>query len=414
MRTLRTKVAIVGAGPAGLYLSHELRTHGVDSVLVERCSREHLERRVRAGLLEEGTVRLLRGSGLAGRLDREGLVHDGFQLRFENTSQRISTASLIGEPTYIYGQQEVVKDLLAARPPGDGSLYFGAQDVRLAGITGDSPSVAFTTGGEQVVVEADFIAGCDGYHGVSRTSIPAANLTFHNRRYPFDWIGLLVSAPPFALELVYSVHPRGFALQSMRTPEVSRLYLQTDARDELSDWPQDRIWDELGQRLYVDVSRTRKRGAILEQVRVPLRATVAEPMQFGRLFLVGDAAHIFPPTAAKGLNVALEDASALAHALVTWFRHGEDGPLEGYSAARLRAVWRAQDFSAWLTWLFHPAADATPFDHRRRIASLTRLAEAGSSAVAFADEYVGRSRRRPSSLPRMTAPHIHEFDGMEA
>jgi p-hydroxybenzoate 3-monooxygenase len=413
MRTLRTKVAVVGAGPAGLYLSHELRTHGVDSVVVERCSREHVERRVRAGLLEEGTVRLLRGSGLAGRLDRQGLVHDGFQLRFENTSQRISTASLIGEPTYIYGQQEVVKDLLAARPPDDGSLYFGAQDVRLTGITSDSPSVAFTTGEEQVVVEADFIAGCDGYHGVSRTSIPAAALTFHSRRYPFNWIGLLVSAAPFAPELVYSVHPRGFALQSMRTPEISRLYLQTDARDELSDWPQARIWDELGQRLYVDMSRTRKQGAILEQVRVPLRATVAEPMQFGRLFLVGDAAHIFPPTAAKGLNVALEDASALADALVTWFRCGEDGPLEGYSAARLRAVWRAQDFSAWLTWLFHPAADATPFDHRRRIASLTRLAEAGAGAVAFADEYVGRSRRRPPALAHLTAPHIHEFDGME-
>ncbi|MCK9921548.1 4-hydroxybenzoate 3-monooxygenase [Frankia sp. AgPm24] len=409
MRTLRTKVAVVGAGPAGLYLSHELRTHGVESVLVEWCSREHLERRVRAGLLEEGTVRLLRGSGLAGRLDRQGLVHDGFQLRFENTRQRISTVSLIGEPTYIYGQQEVVKDLLSARPPDDGSLYFDAQDVQIAGITGNNPSVAFTVSREQVVVEADFIAGCDGYHGVSRASIPAASLAFHSRRYPFDWIGLLVSAAPFASELVYSVHPRGFALASMRTPEVSRLYLQTDARDEQSNWPHERIWDELGQRLYLDESRTRERGAILEQVRVPLRATVAEPMQFGRLFLVGDAAHIFPPTAAKGLNVALEDASVLAHALIGWFHRGEVGPLEGYSATRLRAVWRAQDFSAWLTWLFHPVADATQFDHRRRIASLTRLAEAGSSAVAFADEYVGRSRRRPPSLS-----YIHELDGMEA
>lgn len=414
MKTVRTKVAVVGAGPAGLYLSHELRTHGVESVIVERCSREHLERRVRAGLLEEGTVRLLRGSGLAGRLDRQGLRHDGFQLRFENASQRISTVSLIGEPTYIYGQQEVVKDLLAARPPDDASLYFGAENVQLAGITGDSPSVAFTLGEEQVVVQADFIAGCDGYHGVSRASIPAGALTFHSRRYPFNWIGLLVRAAPFAPELVYSVHPRGFALQSMRTPEISRLYLQADAQDELSDWHEARIWDELGQRLYVGVSQTWQRGAILEQVRVPLRATVAEPMQFGRLFLVGDAAHVFPPTAAKGLNVALEDASALAHALVTWFRCGEDGPLEGYSAARLPAVWRAQDFSAWLTWLFHPAADEPPFDHRRRIASLSRLAEGGSTAVAFADEYVGRSRRQRPSLPHITASHIHEFDRKEA
>ncbi|MFF4560334.1 4-hydroxybenzoate 3-monooxygenase [Streptomyces sp. NPDC001435] len=409
MRTLRTQVVVVGAGPAGLYLSHELRAHGVDSVIVESCSREHLERRVRAGLLEEGTVQLLRGSGLADRLDRQGLVHDGFQLRFEDTVQRISTVSLIGEPTYIYGQQEVVKDLLAARPSDDGSLYFDALDVQIAGITGDKPSVAFTVGGEHVVVEADFIAGCDGYHGVSRASIPTASLAFHTRRYPFDWIGLLVNAAPFASELVYSVHPRGFALASMRTPEVSRLYLQADARDELSDWPHERIWDELGQRLYVDEGRMRARGAILEQVRVPLRATVAEPMQFGRLFLVGDAAHIFPPTAAKGLNVALEDASVLAHALIGWFRRGEAGPLEGYSSARLPAVWRAQDFSAWLTWLFHPAADATAFDHRRRTASLTRLAEGGSSAGAFADEYVGRSRRRLSSLS-----YIHELDGMEA
>jgi p-hydroxybenzoate 3-monooxygenase len=414
MRGLRTQIVIVGAGPAGLYLSHELRNHGIDSVVVERCSREHLERRVRAGLLEEGTVRLLRASGLAARLDQQCLVHDGFQLRFEDTSQRISTASLIGEPTYIYGQQEVVKDLLAARPPGDETLYFGAEDVRLGGITSDRPSVAFSTGAEDVVVEADFIAGCDGYHGVSRTSIPAEELTFHSRRYPFNWIGLLVSAAPFAPELVYSVHPRGFALQSMRTPEISRLYLQTDARDELSDWPEARIWDELEHRLYVDMSETRARGAILEQVSVPLRATVAEPMQFGRLFLVGDAAHIFPPTAAKGLNVAIEDASALARALVTWFCCGESGLLEGYSAARLRAVWRAQDFSAWLTWLFHPAVDAPPFDQRRRIASLTRLAEGGSSAVAFADEYVGHSRRRSPSLPHGTASQVHEFDGMEA
>jgi len=414
MRTLRTKVAVVGSGPAGLYLSHELRAHGVDSVLVERCSREHLERRVRAGLLEAGTVRLLRGSGLADRLDRQGLVHDGFQLRFENTSHRISTASLIGEPTYIYGQQEVVKDLLAARPPGDGSLYFDAEEVQLAGLTSDSPAVAFTTGGERVEIEADFVVGCDGHHGVSRASIPQGAITFHHRRYPFDWIGLLVSAAPFVSELVYSVHPRGFALQSMRTPEISRLYLQANAQDEQSEWPQARVWDELGERLYVDVSRTREQGTILEQVRVPLRATVAEPMQFGRLFLVGDAAHIVPPTAAKGLNLALEDASVLAHALVAWFRCGEDSPLKNYSTTRLRAVWRAQDFSAWLTWLFHPAADATLFDHRSRMASLTRLAEGGTSAVAFADEYVGHSRRRPPELPPMTAPHGPDVDAMEA
>jgi p-hydroxybenzoate 3-monooxygenase len=200
----------------------------------------------------------------------------------------------------------------------------------------------------------------------------------------------------------------------MRTPEISRLYLQADARDELSDWQQARIWDELEQRLYVDMSQPWRRGAVLEQVRVPLRATVTEPMQFGRLFLVGDAAHVFPPTAAKGLNVALEDANALAHALVTWFRCCDEGPLEDYSAARLPAVWRAQEFSAWLTWLFHPAADETLFDHRRRIASLARLAEGGSSAVAFADEYVGRSRRRLPSRPPKTTPHVHEFVGKEA
>lgn len=414
MRRLRTKIAIVGAGPAGLYLSHELRNHGIDSVVVERCSREHLERRVRAGLLEEGTVKLLRACGLATRLDKQCLVHDGLQLRFENNVQRISTASLIGEPTYIYGQQEVVRDLLAARPPGDETLYFGAEEVRLGGITSDTPSVAFATGTEQVLVEADFIAGCDGYHGVSRTSIPENALTFHSRRYPFNWIGLLVSAAPFASELVYSVHPRGFALQSMRTPEISRLYLQTDAGDELSDWPETRIWDELEHRLYVDMGETRTRGAILEQTMVPLRGTVAEPMQYGRLFLVGDAAHVFPPTAAKGLNVALEDASALARALIARYGCGHDDLLDGYSAARLRSAWRAQDFSAWLTWLFHPAADASPFDHNLRIANLARLVEAGSSAVAFADEYVGYSRRRSQTHREVTASQVRKFDGREA
>jgi p-hydroxybenzoate 3-monooxygenase len=263
-------------------------------------------------------------------------------------------------------------------------------------------------------VEADFIAGCDGSHGVSRTNIPQNALTLHSRRYPFNWIGLLVSAAPFASELVYSVHPRGFALQSMRTPEISRLYLQTQAEDELSDWPETRIWDELGDRLYVDMNETQTRGAILERTMIPLRGTVAEPMQYGRLFLVGDAAHTFPPTAAKGLNVALEDASALARAFVSRYGCGNEDLLDAYSAARLRSAWRAQEFSAWLTWLFHPAARESQYDRNLRTASLARLAEGGSSAIAFADEYVGYSRRRSQTRREVTAAQVHNFDGGEA
>ena len=389
MRTIRTQVVIVGAGPAGLLLSHLLHLHGTDSVVLELRSREHVEQRVRAGLLEHGTVNLIRQAGLAGRLDRQGLVHDGLLLRFDGGQYRIPFGDLTGWTTTMYGQQEVVKDLIAARLADGGQVYFGVPDVTVAEVTSQAV-VTCTLDDGPVEIRGDFLAGCDGFHGVCRRSVPARELTAFQHDYPFAWLGILAQAPPANAELVYAAHQRGFALHSMRSPTVSRLYLQVSRDETLEQWSDDRIWAELNIRLAVDGGETVVRGPITARSITQMRSFVVEPMQYRRLFLVGDAAHIVPPSAAKGLNLAVSDVRLLAGAFGAWYEEKDRGPLDDYSRTCLRAVWQAQEFSALMTALLH--RDPVGYHDRLRTARLRELVTSHATALAFAEGYVGLSR----------------------
>ncbi|EMF01708.1 4-hydroxybenzoate 3-monooxygenase [Streptomyces mobaraensis NBRC 13819 = DSM 40847] len=393
MRTLRTPVAIVGAGPAGLVLAHLLHLDGVRSVVLERRDRRYVEGRVRAGLLEQGTADLLRDSGVGGRMDREGQVHEGFELRFDAERHRLSTAELCGRTVTMYGQQEVVKDLIRARTEAGEPPYFGVDDIALGDLTGVAATLRCTLDGEPTVVRADFVAGCDGFHGVTRRGLPAGRPVQYERTYPFAWLGVLSAAPPAGEELIYAVHDRGFALHSMRSPTVSRLYLQVAPDEDLARWPDDRIRAELRTRL-CPAGEPLHEGPLSRHGITSMRGFVVEPMQYGRLFLAGDAAHIVPPTAAKGLNLAVADAVVLARALAAWYGRGDREPLDAYTRTCLAHVWQAQEFSAWLTRLFHPHPGEDAMEARLRRARLRHLVTSRAAATDFAEHYTGRARGR--------------------
>jgi p-hydroxybenzoate 3-monooxygenase len=382
----RTRVGIVGAGPAGLLLGHLLRRAGIDSVVLERRSRDYVESRVRAGVLEQGAVELLRRAGAAQRMDREGLVHEGINLQFEGGRHRIDFVDLVGRGIMVYGQQEVVKDLIAARVAASAELRFEAEAERVEGIETDHPAITFVEQGERRRVECDFVACCDGSHGIGRASLPSDRYAAFERVYPHAWLGVLARTPPAAEELIYAYHERGFALHSMRTPEISRLYLQVPASEDESSWPEDRIWEELRLRLG---EPELKEGEILELGVTPMRSMVLEPMQHGRLFLAGDAAHIVPPTGAKGMNLALADVAELAAGLQSYYRTGSSAGLDGYTDACLRRVWRAQHFSAFMTALLHRDQAGDPFEHKLRLANLAYLVSSRPAAASLAENYTG-------------------------
>jgi p-hydroxybenzoate 3-monooxygenase len=385
---VRTQVGIVGAGPAGLVLSHLLHRQGVDSIVIEARSRQHCEQRVRAGVLEQGTVDLLIEMGVGERMKREGLIHDGVEIRFREQGHRIDFKGLTGRGITVYAQQEVVKDLIAARLAAGGKLFFEAEDVTVRNFDSATPEIRFHDHGEPVEVLCDFIAGCDGFHGVCRPSIKKA-LTIHERIFPFAWLGILAAAPPSSEELIYCYHDRGFALHSMRTPEITRLYLQCDPDEDLAQWPDARIWEELQTRLTTGDGHRLTEGAILQKGVTGMRSFVVEPMQYGRLYLAGDAAHIVPPTGAKGLNLAVADVRILSTAFAEFYASGNLQMLDRYSETCLRRVWLVQRFSLWMTSMLHRIPGNDRFEERRQLADLDYLTSSRAAAQSFAENYVG-------------------------
>jgi p-hydroxybenzoate 3-monooxygenase len=387
---MRTQVAIVGAGPAGLVLSHLLARQGIESIVLESRSREYVERRVRAGVLEQGTVDLLCQTGVGERLMREGLVHHGIQLLFDGQAHRIPLTELTGgRSIMVYGQQEVVKDLIRARLEAGGRIVFEAEAVGVEEMTSDRPRVRYRLNGEAALLEADFVAGCDGFWGVCRPSIPDSAVPIYDKQYPFAWLGILAATPPAGPEVMYAYNPGGFALHSMRSTEISRLYLQCEVDEDLDNWPDDRIWEELGVRL-ASGGHALTPGPILEKGVTAMRSFVVEPMQYGRLFLSGDAAHIVPPTGAKGMNLAIADVKVLAEALAGWYESGRADLLDGYSAACLRRVWRAEHFSWWMTSMLHrfPGDDAA-FQQQIQLSQLRYTVSSRAAATSLAENYVG-------------------------
>jgi p-hydroxybenzoate 3-monooxygenase len=380
---VRTQVGIVGAGPAGLLLAHLLHGEGIESVVLEDRSREYVEHRVRAGVLEQGSVDTLVESGLGERLQREGLVHHGIWLRFDDENHRVPLTELSGGRSItVYGQQEVVKDLIRARLDVGLPLLFEAEVVA---VDPNAGTVRYRHNGREQQLECEVVAGCDGFHGVCRDAVATVTSAF-TRDYPFAWLGVLAEVAPASDELIYAWNERGFALHSMRTPEVSRLYLQCRLDEDLAEWPEDRIWHELQLRLGLPTSF---RGPILEQGVTPMRSFVVEPMQSGRLFLAGDAAHIVPPTGAKGMNLAIADVVVLARALTRQFRHRDVTELAAYSNTCLRRVWRAEHFSWWMTSMLHRAEDADAFDQRLQLSQLRYVTSSRAAATSLAENYVG-------------------------
>ena len=385
----RVPVVIVGAGPAGLVLSHLLHLAGIESVILEARSRHYVEHRVRAGVLEHPTVELLCQTGVGDRLQREGLEHEGVTLRFDGADHRIDFRALTGRSITVYGQQEVVKDLIAARLDAGGDLRFEAAEVAVHDVDGDAPSVTYVdVAGVRHRVRCAVVAGCDGFHGVCRPSIPAGRLQAYDKEYPFAWLGILAKAAPIHHELIYANTERGFALYSMRSPEVTRLYLQVAPDEDLAAWPDERIWEELHLRLARD-SFALNEGPILEKGITAMRSFVAEPMRHGRLFLAGDAAHIVPATGAKGMNLAIADVALLAGAVAAFLKRGATDGLDAYSDQCLRRVWRAEHFSWFMTSMFHRFPDADPFDRQLQLAQLRYVASSEAAATSLAENYVG-------------------------
>jgi p-hydroxybenzoate 3-monooxygenase len=384
---VRTAVAIIGAGPAGLTLGLLLHREGIDCVILEDRSREHVERRARAGLLEQNTVDLLHELGAGERLAREGLQHDGINLRCQGRTIHIAITELTGRHVTIYGQQEVLKDLIACAVDRGVDLRFGVSDVTVHDPASERPRVSYADGETSQQLECDFIAGCDGFHGVCRPAIPDGVLTVYDYEYQFGWLGILARAAPATDELIYAWHERGFALYSMRSPSLSRLYLQVPVDEPIEEWPDERVWEELQVRLASDGWRITE-GEVAEKGITPMRSFVCEPMRYGRLFLAGDSAHIVPPTGAKGLNLAVNDARLLASALRDWYRTGSSAALDGYSTAALRRVWRAQDFSNYMTQLLHDLGRGD-FDRRLQLARLEYLSRSEAAARSLAENYAG-------------------------
>lgn len=386
--TIRTRVGIIGAGPSGLLLSQILHLAGIDSVVLERRRREHVLGRVRAGVLEQGTVEILERAGVGGRLNREGLVHQGVEIYFPPDRERIDF-SLVGASMTVYGQTEITKDLFDARDALGATMLFGIEDVALERCDGPSALVTFTKDGRPAMLECDFVAGCDGFHGVSRRSIPAGEIATYERTYPFGWLGLLADAPPVSEELVYSSHERGFALFSMRSPTRSRCYIQCGLDEDTGAWSDTRFWDEFRTRMPPAIAERLEPAPSIEKSVAPLRSFVCEPMSYGRLFLAGDAAHIVPPTGAKGLNLAVHDVHELGQALIEIYRSGDHGRLSRYSQTRLAHVWRAERFSAWLTCLLHTFPGQTPFDRKLKRSELEYLAGSEAARASFIENYAG-------------------------
>ncbi len=387
MAITRTQVGIIGAGPAGLMLSQLLHRAGIESVILEHRSREYVESRIRAGVLEHGTVELMRAAGVADRLDRESITHDGVEIAVNGARHRIDFRAPTGRTITVYGQAEVTKDLIAARIEAGGSIVFGAQDVTVLDAHSERPRLRYRLDDEEHEVHCDFIAGCDGSHGISRLSIPEGILTTYERAYPFAWLGILAESPPPSEELIYVRSDRGFALFSMRSPSISRCYLQCRPDEDLAEWPHDRIWEELQRRVGAE-TRVRP-GPIFDVSVTPLRSFVAEPMRHGRLFLAGDMAHIVPPTGAKGLNLAIADAKYLTDALTRYYVDGSEALLNAYSETALRRVWRAERFSWWMTMLLHDFPQDDPFDQRVRLAELEYVLSSPAAQASLAENYVG-------------------------
>jgi p-hydroxybenzoate 3-monooxygenase len=382
-----TQVGIVGAGPAGLLLAHLLQRAGIESVVLEARTREYVEHRVRAGVLEQGTVDVLTETGVGDRLHREGMVHHGLELRFGGRGHRIALSELAGgRAITVYGQQEVVKDLIAARLDAGGELRFEAAATAIEGLDGERPLIRF---GDGEALRCAIVAGCDGFHGISRAAVPEDALTVYEREYPFAWLGILARAAPSSEELIYTHHDRGFALHSMRSPEVTRLYLQVPPGEDVEAWPDERVWEELQTRMATsDGDFALNEGEIFDKGVAPMRSFVAEPMRHGRLFLAGDAAHIVPATGAKGLNLAVADVRVLARGLRAFFAHGEASGLDDYSDRCLRRVWRVQHFSWWMTQLLHRMT-GDPFEARLQRSQLEYVVRSRAAATTLAENYVG-------------------------
>ena len=389
MRSVRTQVGVIGAGPAGLLLARLLGLAGIDCVVLERRAPEYLRARIRAGLLEQGTVDILAEAGLGERLLRERLVHDGVEIAFAGRRHRIDLKGLAGKAVTIYGQAEVQTDLMDAHAAAGTRIVYEAEDVSPHGLTGDRPWLRYHKDGAAHEVQCDFIAGCDGSHGVSRQAIPQEVLRVYERVYPFGWLGILADTPPVNPELVYCNHERGFALCTMRSETRSRYYIQVPADEDVADWSDDRFWTELARRLPPDAAAGLATGPRLEMSVAPLRSFVAEPMRYGRLLLAGDAAHIVPPTGAKGLNLAVTDVRFLAEALAAYYRSGRTDLLDGYSARCLARVWKVQRFSWWMTSLTHRFPEASGFEKRVQAAELAYLASSRAAQTTLAENYVG-------------------------
>jgi p-hydroxybenzoate 3-monooxygenase len=387
---MRTQVAIIGAGPAGLLLSHLLHLQGISSVVLETRSRAEIEATIRAGVLEQGTMDVLTAAGVGERMRKEGALHHGFELAFGGKRHRIDLHGLTGKSITVYPQHEVLKDLVAARLAAQGTILFEVSEVALHDVSSTKPFVTFRHVGEAQRIDADFIAGCDGYHGVSRPAMPdQATRQDYQKIYPFGWFGILVESAPSSEELIYAQHDRGFALVSTRSPTVQRLYFQCDPKDSVDNWSDDRIWAELHGRLENHDGWKLKEGKIFQKGIIGMRSFVSTPMQAGRLFLAGDAAHIVPPTGAKGLNLAVSDVKVLTAGLVEFYRNGSESLLQTYSETALKRIWRAECFSWTMTRLLHTFADATPFEREMQRAELENIVSSPALATALAENYVG-------------------------
>jgi p-hydroxybenzoate 3-monooxygenase len=386
---MRTKVAIIGAGPAGLLLGRLLEIQGVETVILERRSQDYVLGRIRAGVLEQGTVELLEKAGVSERMHKEGLVHDGVEFCFDGDRHRFNFRELIGRTVTVYGQTEVTRDLMQARDASGAITIYEARDVSIHDFDRGKPKVRYIKDGGEHEIACDFIAGCDGYHGICRASVPNGALRTFERVYPFGWLGVLVDQPPVADELIYAHHSRGFALCSMRSQTRSRYYVQVPSDEKVEEWSDDRFWDELRRRVDKETSDKLVTGSSIEKSVAPLRSFVAEPLRFGRLFLAGDAAHIVPPTGAKGLNLAASDVGALADALVEFYQEQSSAGIDNYSTRVLSRVWKAERFSWWMTSILHTFPDTDTFGRRVQRAEFDYLVSSEAASRSLAENYTG-------------------------
>ena len=389
---MNTQVGIIGGGPAGLILSLLLHREGIESVVIESRSREELETEVRAGVLEQGTADLLRDLGVGDRMDQEGAVHTGIELRFNRKGHRIPLSDLTdGDTVTLYGQHEVVKDLISVRIEAGESILFETEAVSIQGLESDKPTIRYQRDGEEQELQCDVVAGCDGFYGLSRASFPEGSYKEYEQKYPFGWFGILAEAPPSAEELIYTLHERGFALISTRSADIQRMYFQCDPDDDTDNWSDEQIWEELQTRVATDEDWTLNEGPIVEKSVVAMRSFAVEPMQYGRLFLAGDSAHIVTPTGAKGMNLAVRDVRNLAEALTAWYKKNDTGLLDGYSDVCLHRAWKTQRFSWWMTSMLHRFPDDDGFQHNLQLAELDYVTNSQAAATSLAENYVGRA-----------------------